>query len=144
MTTPQERYEDINAFELHLARSGTVPLKFFLHLSRAEQKKRLLARIDDPEKQWKFNAGDLEERKVWDPYIEAYEALIRATATDIAPWYVVPANRKWYRNLVIADLLQKHMSPYRQQWSEALQTIQRERIVAIQRVRAGMSQEQNP
>jgi polyphosphate kinase 2 (PPK2 family) len=98
----QERYEDINAFELHLARSGTVPLKFFLHLSQAEQKKRLLARIDDPHKQWKFNAGDLEERKLWDPYVEAYEAMIRATATEHAPWYVVPADHKWFTRLVIA------------------------------------------
>ena len=98
----QERYEDINAFELHFARSGTVPLKFFLHLSQAEQKKRLLARIDDPDKRWKFNAGDIEERKLWDPYIEAYEALIRATATEVAPWYVVPADHKWFTRLVIA------------------------------------------
>ena len=98
----RERYEDINAFELHLARSGTVPMKFFLHLSRAEQKKRLLARIDDPDKRWKFNAGDLAERKLWDPYIEAYEALIRATATEVAPWYVVPADHKWFTRLVIA------------------------------------------
>jgi PPK2 family polyphosphate:nucleotide phosphotransferase len=97
----QERYEDINAFELHLARSGTVQLKFFLHLSQAEQKKRLLARIDDPDKRWKFNAGDLEERKLWGPYIEAYEALIRATATNVAPWYVVPADHKWFTRLVV-------------------------------------------
>ena len=105
----QERYEDINAFELHLARSGTVPLKFFLHLSRGEQKKRLLARIDDPNKQWKFNAGDLEERKLWDPYIEAYEAMIRATATEVAPWYVVPADHKWFTRLVIAAAIVERM-----------------------------------
>jgi PPK2 family polyphosphate:nucleotide phosphotransferase len=105
----QERYEDINAFELHLARSGTVPLKFFLHLSRGEQKKRLLARIDDPDKQWKFNAGDLEERKLWEPYIEAYEAMIRATATEVAPWYVVPADHKWFTRLVIAAAIVERM-----------------------------------
>ena len=105
----QERYEDINAFELHLARSGTVPLKFFLHLSRGEQKKRLLARIDDPNKQWKFNAGDIEERKLWDPYIEAYEAMIRATATEVAPWYVVPADHKWFTRLVIAAAIVERM-----------------------------------
>ena len=105
----QERYEDINAFELHLARSGTVPLKFFLHLSRGEQKKRLLARIDDPNKQWKFNAGDLEERKLWDPYIEAYEAMIRATATEVAPWYAVPADHKWFTRLVIAAAIVERM-----------------------------------
>jgi PPK2 family polyphosphate:nucleotide phosphotransferase len=98
----QQRYEDINAFELHLARSGTVPLKFFLNLSRAEQKKRLLARIDNPDKQWKFNAGDLKERALWEPYLEAYEAMIRATATAHAPWYVVPADHKWFTRLVVA------------------------------------------
>jgi PPK2 family polyphosphate:nucleotide phosphotransferase len=98
----QERYEDINAFELHLARNGIVPLKFFLHVSRKEQHKRLLERIDDPAKQWKFNAADVGESKLWDQYMEAYEAMIRATATADAAWYVVPADHKWFTRLVVA------------------------------------------
>ena len=98
----QERYEDINAFELHLARNGIVPLKFFLNVSREEQRKRLLARIDDPAKQWKFNAADVGESKLWDQYMSAYDDMIRATATEAAPWYVVPADHKWFTRLVVA------------------------------------------
>jgi len=101
----KERYEDINAFERHLARNGTIPLKFFLNVSRKEQKKRLLDRIDDPAKQWKFNAGDIGERKLWDQYMTAYEDMIRATATDHAPWYVVPADHKWVTRLVVASAI---------------------------------------
>jgi polyphosphate kinase 2 (PPK2 family) len=97
-----ERFEDINAFELHLARNGIVPIKFFLHVSKQEQQKRLLARIDDPAKQWKFDMGDVGERKLWDPFMEAYEQMIRATATPDAPWFVVPADHKWFTRLVIA------------------------------------------
>jgi PPK2 family polyphosphate:nucleotide phosphotransferase len=98
----QERFEDINAFELHLARNGIVPIKFFLHVSKKEQQKRLLERIDDPAKQWKFNAGDVGERKLWDQFMAAYGDMIRATATADAPWYVVPADRKWFTRLVVA------------------------------------------
>ena len=98
----KQRYEDINAFERHLARNGTIPLKFFLNVSRKEQQKRLLERIDDPAKQWKFNAGDIDERKLWDQYLEAYQDMIRATATKDAPWYVVPADHKWFTRLVVA------------------------------------------
>ena len=98
----QERFEDINAFELHLARNGIVPIKFFLHVSKKEQQKRLLERIDDPAKQWKFNAGDVGERKLWDQFMAAYVDMIRATATADAPWYVVPADHKWFTRLVVA------------------------------------------
>jgi len=97
-----ERFEDINAFERHLVRNGTVPLKFFLHVSKAEQRKRLLARIDDPAKHWKFNAGDVGEHALWDQFMTAYDAMIRATATADAPWYVVPADHKWFARLVVA------------------------------------------
>jgi PPK2 family polyphosphate:nucleotide phosphotransferase len=97
----QERYEDINAFELHLARNGIAPLKFFLNVSREEQRKRLLQRLDDPAKQWKFNA-DVGESKLWDQYMSAYEELVRGTATEAAPWYVVPADQKWFSRLVVA------------------------------------------
>lgn len=101
----KERWEDINNFELHLARNGTLPLKFFLNISKEEQLRRLLARIDDPEKRWKFRVQDVEERKLWDEYREAYEETIRHTATKHAPWYVVPADHKWFARLVVAAAL---------------------------------------
>jgi PPK2 family polyphosphate:nucleotide phosphotransferase len=101
----KERYEDINNFELHLARNGTVPVKFFLHISKEEQLQRLLARIADPDKRWKFALHDVDERKLWDKFIAAYEDTIRHTATKHAPWYVIPADRKWFARLVAAAVL---------------------------------------
>jgi PPK2 family polyphosphate:nucleotide phosphotransferase len=89
-----ERFEDICAFELHLARNGILILKFFLHISKEEQRRRLLARLDDPAKQWKFSMTDVLERKLWDGYMAAYEDAIRATSARNAPWYVVPADHK--------------------------------------------------
>ncbi|HKE61535.1 MAG TPA: polyphosphate kinase 2 family protein [Nitrospira sp.] len=99
----KRRFSQIKEFEEMLAENGTVILKFFLHISKEEQKARLKERIQDPEKQWKWNSGDLEERKLWDDYMKAFEDVISATSTKTAPWYIVPANRKWYRNLVVAD-----------------------------------------
>ncbi|MGH9968721.1 MAG: polyphosphate kinase 2 family protein [Pyrinomonadaceae bacterium] len=99
----QQRFNQIKEFEELLYESGTTILKFFLHISKDEQKERLEERIRDPEKRWKFNEGDLEERKLWKKYMDAFEAVLAATSTDHAPWYIVPANRKWYRNLVVAD-----------------------------------------
>jgi PPK2 family polyphosphate:nucleotide phosphotransferase len=101
----QKRFDDINAFELHLARNGIVPIKFFLNVSRKEQQKRLLERIDDPAKQWKFNAADVGESKLWDEYMAAYADMIRATATKEAPWYVVPADHRWFTRLVVAEAI---------------------------------------
>jgi PPK2 family polyphosphate:nucleotide phosphotransferase len=100
-----ERFEDIRCFERHMARSGTVIRKFFLHLSKKEQKQRFLARLDEPEKNWKFSAADIHERKYWDNYQDAYEEMIRNTASDEAPWYVVPADNKWFTRLVISTVL---------------------------------------
>jgi PPK2 family polyphosphate:nucleotide phosphotransferase len=97
-----ERLEDIAAFERYLARNGTVILKFFLHVSRKEQKKRFMERLDEPEKNWKFAPADVHERRYWDDYMAAYEDAIRATATKHAPWYVVPADNKWFTRLVVA------------------------------------------
>jgi PPK2 family polyphosphate:nucleotide phosphotransferase len=97
-----ERLEDIAAFERYLARNGTVVLKFFLHVSRKEQKERFMERLDQPEKNWKFAAGDVHERRYWDDYMAAYEDAIRATAAKHAPWYVVPADNKWFTRLVVA------------------------------------------
>jgi len=99
----KQRFNQITEFEELLHESGTAILKFFLHISKDEQKERLEERIRDPEKRWKFNEGDLEERKLWKKYMEAFENVLAATSTDHAPWYIVPANRKWYRNLVVAD-----------------------------------------
>lgn len=104
-----ERYQDINDFERHLARSGTVPIKFFLNISKEEQLKRLLARVDDPDKNWKFSPLDVSERKLWDQYQEVYEDTIRNTATKHAPWYVVPCDKKWFARLVVAAALVEHM-----------------------------------
>lgn len=100
-----KRYEQINAFEKLLVENGTTILKFFLHISKDEQKERLQARLDDPSKHWKFSVGDLRERKLWDDYQMAYEDVLNKTSTEYAPWYVVPANRKWYRDLVISTVL---------------------------------------
>jgi PPK2 family polyphosphate:nucleotide phosphotransferase len=105
----KERYQDINDWERHLVRSGTVPLKFFLNISKEEQLKRLLARVDDPDKTWKFSPYDVEERKLWDQYQEVYEDTIRNTATKHAPWYVVPCDKKWFARLVVAGALAEQM-----------------------------------
>jgi PPK2 family polyphosphate:nucleotide phosphotransferase len=101
----EERYEDINAFERHLARNGTAVLKFFLNVSKKEQKKRFLERIELPEKNWKFDVADVRERQRWDDYMDAYEEMIRETATDQAPWYVVPADQKWFTRIVVAGAI---------------------------------------
>ncbi len=99
------RYEHINAFEKLLADEGTTILKFFLHISKDEQRERLEKRLARPDKHWKFNPGDLKDRALWEDYQEAYEAVLSRTSTPWAPWYIVPANRKWYRNLVIGTVL---------------------------------------
>ncbi|MFT3830313.1 MAG: polyphosphate kinase 2 family protein [Opitutaceae bacterium] len=101
----EERFDDIRAFERHLARNGTVVLKFFLHVSREEQRDRFLARLETRAKNWKFSAADLAERERWDDYMSAYEETIRATASEAAPWYVVPADHKWFTRLVVAQAL---------------------------------------
>ena len=100
-----QRLDQINEFEEMLAENGTMILKLFLHISKDEQKERLIERIRDPEKRWKFSKGDLEERKLWDKYMKAFEGVLSATSTPHAPWHFVPANRKWYRNFVVAELV---------------------------------------
>ena len=98
----RKRYDQINAFEQMLADEGVTILKFYLHIDKDEQKHRLQERLDDPSKHWKFSSGDLAERKLWPDYTRAYEEMLQRTSTEVAPWYIVPANRKWYRNLVIS------------------------------------------
>lgn len=101
----KKRYEQIRAFEQMLLDEGTVILKFFLHISKDEQRKRLQERIDNPAKRWKFQHGDLEERKLWTDYQRSYEEALSKTSTDESPWYVIPANRKWYRNYLVGSIL---------------------------------------
>jgi PPK2 family polyphosphate:nucleotide phosphotransferase len=101
----QERFQDIRAFERYLSRQGTLVRKFFLHVSKEEQKKRFLSRLDEPEKNWKFSAKDVEERAHWQDYQDAYEDMVRHTSTEESPWYVIPADNKWYMRMVVADLI---------------------------------------
>jgi PPK2 family polyphosphate:nucleotide phosphotransferase len=101
----RERFQDINAHERYLTRNGVVIRKFFLHISKAEQKKRFLARLDEPAKNWKFSTADLKERNYWDEYQDAYQEMIRETTTTHAPWYVVPADNKWFAHLVVAGAI---------------------------------------
>jgi PPK2 family polyphosphate:nucleotide phosphotransferase len=101
----KERYDHINAFEELLIENGATILKFFLYISKDEQKERLQARLDDPNKQWKFALGDLKERERWNEYIEAYEDMLTRCNTERAPWYIVPSNHKWYRNYVVAKIV---------------------------------------
>jgi PPK2 family polyphosphate:nucleotide phosphotransferase len=112
----KERYEDIAAFERYLVRNGVAVRKFFLNVSRAEQKKRFLERLTRPEKRWKFALGDVKERKLWDRYREAYEDAISATTTKQAPWYVVPADKKWFTRLVVMRLLVQALRELDPQW----------------------------
>jgi PPK2 family polyphosphate:nucleotide phosphotransferase len=100
-----QRYDHINQFERMLVDEGTTILKFYLNIDLDEQKERFQARLDEPHKMWKFNPKDLEERKLWPQYIDAYEEVLERTSTPFAPWYVVPANRKWYRNLVVGTVI---------------------------------------
>jgi PPK2 family polyphosphate:nucleotide phosphotransferase len=99
------RFDQINAFEASLAAAGTTIVKFFLHIDRDEQRRRFEARLDDPTKRWKFRTGDLLERKLWDAYEAAYEDVLSRCSTKRAPWYVVPANHKWFRNLAVAEIV---------------------------------------
>lgn len=112
----QERYEDINDFERHLARNGTTIVKFFLNVSKDEQRQRFLDRINKADKHWKFAAGDLAEREHWDEYMEAYEQCIEATSTKSAPWYVIPADHKWVTRAVVAAILTETIKSLDLKW----------------------------
>ena len=120
----KKRYEQINRFEKLLADEGTTILKFFLHISLEEQKERLIARQVDPQKQWKFSSKDVEERKYWKDYTKAYEAVLSKTSTEWAPWYIIPSNRKWYRNLVISKILIKTLDGLKIKYPEAEEDIE--------------------
>lgn len=101
----ERRYDSIRAFEKHLGDNGTIIIKFFLHVSKDEQKKRFLKRIDDPKRNWKFSSGDIAERKYWDDYMDAYEKAIKETSTEKSPWYVLPADKKWFTRIAISTII---------------------------------------
>jgi PPK2 family polyphosphate:nucleotide phosphotransferase len=129
-----ERFEDIQAFERHMARNGTVIRKFFLHLSKKEQKRRFLARLEEPEKNWKFSAADVHEREYWDDYQKAYEEMIRRTASKHAPWYVVPADNKWFTHLVVSAAIVETLEDLGLSYPE----VDGAKRKALQRARAGL------
>ena len=116
----RRRYGAINDFENILAQNDTIIVKFYLHISNEEQERRLLARQEERTKAWKLSSADWEERKYWDDYQAAYEAALSKCSTDEAPWYIVPANRKWYRNLLVARTLVQTLRPYKKEWMDKL------------------------
>jgi PPK2 family polyphosphate:nucleotide phosphotransferase len=132
-----ERLFDIAHFEDYLTRQGVVILKFFLHLSRDEQKKRFMQRLDRPEKHWKFSPSDVHERKFWDDYMHAFEEAIRATASTHAPWYVVPADNKWFTRLLVAAAIVEAV----EKLDLAYPTVDAEKKKELQTMRAALSQE---
>jgi PPK2 family polyphosphate:nucleotide phosphotransferase len=124
-----KRYQHILDFEKMLVDEGTQIVKFFLHIDKKEQKERLLDRRDTPHKQWKFSTGDLKERKLWDHYHAAYEDAINRTSTEHAPWYVVPANQKWFRNLLITSVLVEILEGFQMKYPEPEEGIEAIEVV---------------
>jgi PPK2 family polyphosphate:nucleotide phosphotransferase len=119
----KKRYDQINEFERLLIEEGTTILKFYLHIDLDEQKARLIERIEDPRKQWKFNPGDLEERKLWNQYMAAFEEMLEKTSTTDAPWYAIPANANWYRNLVVASIIVKTLEGLKMEYPKPAEAI---------------------
>jgi PPK2 family polyphosphate:nucleotide phosphotransferase len=118
LETIEQRYEQINAFEAMLAENGTVILKFMLHISKEEQRERLLARLEEPRSRWKFDPGDLDDRKHWDDYQAAYETMLERCSTPHAPWHVIPADRKWVRNALVAAIVRAKLEAMDPQYPE--------------------------
>ncbi len=129
------RYDHINAFERLLADSRTIILKFYLHISREEQEKRLLKREQDAVKAWKLSVGDWKEREHWDDYTAAYEEALNRCSSKHAPWFIVPANRKWFRNLAVAEALRDALRPFRESWLKKLEEVGVERRAEIEEYR---------
>ncbi|HJQ70753.1 MAG TPA: PPK2 family polyphosphate kinase [Blastocatellia bacterium] len=132
----RKRYDHIKHFEQILADSNTIILKFFLHISLDEQQERLEAREEDAEKAWKLSAGDWKERKHWDEYMRAYEEAITHSAADHAPWHIIPANKKWFRNLAVAETIVETLKPYRTHWEEALDSLSKQKLAELQGMRS--------
>jgi PPK2 family polyphosphate:nucleotide phosphotransferase len=131
----KERYTEINTFEKLLADSGTVILKFFLHISKDEQEQRLLEREKDPTKAWKLSPADWKERELWDDYQAAYEDALNRCARPHAPWFIVPANHKWFRNVAIAEAIVEALRPRRKAWMSHLQEIGAEELKQLRAMR---------
>lgn len=134
----KERFEDIRNLEQHLIRNGTVIRKFFLNISSEEQSRRFLARLDEPDKNWKFSDADVKERQYWDDYMKAYEDMIRHTATPEAPWYVVPANHKWFMHLMVSAAIIETLEGLDLQYPR----VDSERLKALQQARKALEREQ--
>jgi PPK2 family polyphosphate:nucleotide phosphotransferase len=134
----QQRMEDIRNFEKHMTRSGTKILKFFLHISKEEQRKRFLDRLDEPGKRWKFSVRDIAERELWDRYMDAYEDAIQNTATNDAPWFVVPADHKWFTRLVIARAMVEALETLDPKYPK----VEGPALVELEKVRAALRAEQ--
>jgi PPK2 family polyphosphate:nucleotide phosphotransferase len=134
----KQRFKDIRGFERHLARNGVAVVKFFLHISKEEQRQRLLARVDEPAKRWKFSMTDIAERKLWDKYMDAYEDMIRATSREEAPWYVVPADHKWFARLVVAAAMIDALEALDLEYPK----VEGKALVELQQVRAALVAEQ--
>jgi polyphosphate kinase 2 (PPK2 family) len=129
----KERFQDIRTFERYLGRNGIVVRKFFLHVSKKEQKKRFLERLNNPDKNWKFSASDIKEREFWADYMDAYEDMIRNTATPEAPWYVVPADNKWFTRVVVAAAIIDALASFELSYPE-LSEAQLKELAAARRV----------
>ena len=134
----KQRFKDIRGFERHLARNGVAVVKFFLHISKEEQRQRLLARVDEPAKRWKFSMTDIAERKLWDKYMDAYEDAIRATSREEAPWYVVPADHKWFARLAVAAAMIDALEALDLEYPK----VEGKALVELQQVRAALVAEQ--
>jgi PPK2 family polyphosphate:nucleotide phosphotransferase len=130
-----DRFEDIKAFERYLTRNGVIIRKFFLHLSKKEQKQRLLSRLEEPDKNWKFSKADLEERKRWKDYMGAYEEMIRHTTTEHAPWHVIPADHKWFTRLVVSEVIVETLESLRLTYPEVDQA-KRKELAAVRKALA--------
>ena len=128
----KRRYEQINQFEAMLASENTIIMKFFLHISKDEQERRLVAREKDVTKAWKLSATDWIERRNWDAYQQAYEDALTKCSTDVAPWIIVPADHKWYRDLVIAEAVRDRLMPFQREWLETLEERGRLELAAVQ------------
>jgi PPK2 family polyphosphate:nucleotide phosphotransferase len=135
------RYAQINDFEALLAASGTIVLKFFLHIGKAEQKERLLKRESDPTKAWKLSAGDWDDHARWDDYMEAYEDTLSKCSTTAAPWYIVPANRKWFRDLAVCDAVVQTLKGYRSAWRATLAEMSKTRLAELKAIRKRLRSE---
>lgn len=133
----EKRYEDINNFENLLTDNNVIVVKFFLHVSKEEQERRLLEREANPEKSWKLNPSDWTERNFWDNYTAAYDDVLERCSMANAPWYVVPADNKWFRNVAMAEVLIETLRPYKEGWKATLGKLAAEQRIALEKIRAG-------